>query len=130
MNTIQFLTDPSFRRAGRGCIALCEPLVVHDTMDGGSREWIVPVGYVSDGGTIPPWAWAIVGHPYSGSALRPFLWHDLMCSDRSHGLSARNVHDRLHRALLCEGDARARANLIYWAVVWRGPRWAAAPATP
>ena len=40
---------------------------------------VVPEGFVSDGASIPRWAWPIVGPPLRGKHLEPAVVHDYLC---------------------------------------------------
>lgn len=124
---INFLTDPTIQRAGRGQFTLVTPLVVLD--DRGIRH-AVPAGFTTDGATIPPFCWPIVGHPYSGSSLRAAIWHDAMCrtESRERRMSSSHVHRLFYLALLADGVARLRATLMYRAVLWFGPTWTVLPS--
>lgn len=102
----------------RGRVRLLEPLYWREP-DG--RVIMVPAGLISDGVSVPPLAWPLVGHPYSGSLLRAALLHDWEIVDRA--APAREVHARFRRALRASGVGRVRAWLLWAAVRLFGPRW-------
>lgn len=111
--------DPLLRRAPRGQYALAEPLRAWVT---GQRH-VVPVGFATDGASIPPLCWLLVGHPYSPSSLRAAILHDWMCRVRGHGYSSTRVHRIFYHALRADGVAWARATAMWLAVHLFGPRF-------
>ncbi len=78
-------------------------------------------GLETDGGSIPRWAWWLVGHPFESSALPAFLVHDQACQDRTRPW--REVHRELYPMLRAGGVGWLRADLMTRAVEWFGPRW-------
>lgn len=82
---------------------------------------VVPVGFQSDGVTSPPWSWPMLGHPYSGSLLRPAILHDYEIWTKRAPWST--VHRRFYRALRANGVGRVRAALLFAGVYLGGPRW-------
>lgn len=118
-----FLTEPVLRRAGGGEYRL---------VDVGMRVarqgvvWTVPLGFQTNGASVPAVFWLLVGHPYSPSSLRAAILHDWMCRDpRGHGLSSREVHRVFYEALRADGVGVVRAWLMYAAVAVFGPRFSA-----
>lgn len=95
---------------------IVDPLVADDGA-------IVPIGYVSDGASIPRPAWSIIGHPFEGLFVRPALDHDARCE--FHVGRWQDVHDRFLATLEEEGVGRRRRDLMWRAVRWFGPRWPA-----
>lgn len=116
---VSFLTNPAMRRAPKGQFALVTPLRAQ--VYGFLRE--VPAGFVTDGASIPPLCWALVGHPYSPSSLRAAILHDALCRDHAHGLTSARVHRVFYDALRADGVAWLRARAMHAAVAVFGPRW-------
>lgn len=81
----------------------------------------VPVGYVSDGASIPRLFWSTVGHPFSPLFVRPALIHDIRCEFKVG--SAKETHDEFLETLIREGVSRRRAKIIHRAVSWFGTTW-------
>lgn len=81
----------------------------------------VPVGYVSDGASIPRFFWRMVGHPFSPLFVRPALVHDIRCEFKVG--SWEDTHDQFYRNLRAEGVGKTRARLMHVAVRTFGPRW-------
>jgi hypothetical protein len=114
--------DPLLRRAPKGQYALAEPLRAWVT----GRRFIVPAGFQTDGASIPPLCWLLVGHPYSPSSLRAAILHDWQCRNPSeHGMSSTRVHRIFYHALRNDGVAWARARAMWLAVHWFGPSFKA-----
>ena len=110
--------NPAIRRAPRGQYALVEPLRAWVT----GRRFLVPEGFTTDGASIPPPCWLLVGHPYSPSSLRAAILHDWMCrTAAAHGMSSTRVHHLFYVALRADGVAWARARAMWLAVHWFGP---------
>lgn len=81
----------------------------------------VPVGYVSDGASIPRLFWRAVGHPFSPLFVRPALVHDIRCEFRVG--SWQDTHDQFRETLRAEGVGGRRAGFMHLAVRHFGPRW-------
>lgn len=94
--------------------------LMHAVYDARS-DTLIPEGFVFDGLSVPPWAWPLVGHPFSGSSLYAALVHDFHCARREH--PCRVVHRWLYAHLRADGVGRFRAGLMYAAVLLAGPRW-------
>lgn len=116
------LSEPALMRAGAGRYRLVSEMRAADL----GRVWTVPSGFTTDGASIPPLCWLVVGHPYSPSSIRAALLHDWMCrAPRTHGLSSRAVHRLFYDALRADGCAWLRAQLMWLAVHVFGPRFKA-----
>jgi len=123
MSALAFGAEPVLMRASRGQYQLCAPLPVQV----GMIHLTIPEGFTTDGASIPPLFWAMVGHPYSPSSIRAALLHDWLCRDRRHGWSSTTVHRIFHVALLADGVAAPRAYAMWLATHWFGPSFKAAP---
>lgn len=84
---------------------------------------VVPVGYVSDGASIPRAFWSVIGHPFEGRFVRPALIHDVRCE--FHVGTWQETHGQFLDNLAAEGVGTVRRNLMYRAVWLFGPRWPA-----
>ena len=119
---IRFLANPSMRLAPRGRMQLCEALTVSDCVSM-PHQWTVPIGFVTDGATIPPWAWMFIGNPFSGKLLRPAILHDYLCDQPQ--LSSADCAVRFREGLRCEGVGTFRRTVMYWAVRYLWKQWEA-----
>lgn len=97
-------------RQGRPLVRLTAPLDYDDIELGVIH---VPAGFVSDGGSIPPLCWPLVGDPF-GPGLRAFVLHDFGYSTRF--VPRLDVDRLLYRSLRDCGLSLARRRLIYRAV--------------
>ena len=80
------------------------------------RGLIVPVGFESDGASVPRFFWRIVFPPGDNRALRAAFIHDWIYRTHPAGWS-REAADNLFRTLLIEdGVPRISADLAYWGV--------------
>jgi hypothetical protein len=87
--------------------------------------WVtIPTGYVTDGLSIPSWAWPIVG-PRNGPAFGAGLLHDYLYSKASdhHFQVTRAQADSLFREAMYNLGINYRRNLIYGAVRAAGWRF-------
>lgn len=81
----------------------------------------VPVGFVSDGASIPRIAWRTIGHPFDARWLRSALVHDLRCSFRVG--TWQDTADMFRESMGVEGNTGWRRDWMVRAVRWFGPRW-------
>ncbi len=97
--------------------------VYHESIDGHDIR-IAPIerswqwwGFVTDGGTIPQFAWSIVGHPF-GEFFFPYLRHDWRWSMRHlfPGMTFQDSNDLLYGDLLHYGRSKSLAYATYQAV--------------
>jgi len=102
---------------GRGRVALLAPLRWRTS----TTRITVPLGFETDGATIPAILWPLVGHPLSGSILKAATLHDYELTTR-HAPSA-VIHRRFYEALRTSGVGRVRSALFYVGVRWFGPRF-------
>ena len=91
-------------------VVLLEPLNI-----GG---WTVPVGYESDGGSIPRFAWSWC-NPLDGRYVKIFVWHDCCYSQ---GIDRAWADRTLRDKLILAGMRRTQAYAIYYAVRMFGGR--------
>lgn len=109
--------QPGVRFIDRGRICLLEPVQWTDS----TGIYSVPLGFISDGGTIASFLWAFLFHPYSGIALPCFILHDyeIVQKVRPHC----EVHKRLYQTLKYRGVGEFRARAVYLGVLIGGPKW-------
>lgn len=74
-------------------------------------------GFVTDGGTIPRFAWSIIDHPF-GEFFFCYLNHDYMWAFTNlfPQLTFSDTNDILHQHLLHYGASKAKAWAVYRAV--------------
>lgn len=96
---------------------VCNPLtfVMFD------QSFTVPAGFLTDGASIPRFAWFTTGTPYDPRHIRAAVVHDYLYQvNRITRLEA----DAIFRALLIQdGVSRYQASKMYWALRVGG--WAA-----
>ena len=102
----------------RGHVQLLAPL--HATVNG--QLFTVPIGFASDGASIPAALYSIIGHPFSGTLLFSCLVHDALCR-APHAFAQRVVSRWFYHDLRAHGNGRWRAGVMWAAVRWFGPRW-------
>lgn len=85
------------------------------------KVYIVPAGFVTDGGSIPRVCWALIGPPMGDiSWSSPFVLHDWLYAT---GQESRDVCDGLlYESGRASGGWWMKAQTIYWAV--RAAGWA------
>ena len=80
-----------------------------------------PVGFESDGASIPKKAWSFVGGPWEGKYRLAAVVHDWGCV--SHELTWQETHKLFFDAMLDAGEEKYIAQTFYAAVYEKGPRW-------
>ena len=87
---------------------LCQTFEIHVPGIGLIR---IMGGFVCDFGSVPPWAWPVVGHPLDIPCMTGYLIHDAFYSVK---LVSRKTADLALRYLLHEYDAgQIRTATIY-----------------
>lgn len=112
---LTFLTEPVFNKVHNGWQVAVTPMVYQ-----GAREKIVvPVGFISDGASVPRWLWSFLprdGDYFLAAVLHDWLYHS--------GAVSRRDADRLFLRVMLELDV----SFGQWFVCWVGVRiggWAA-----
>jgi hypothetical protein len=100
-------------------MALLEPLVFHQTQ--GQRIWTAPVATYTDGASIPPVFWSVIGGPFEGKYRDAAVNHDYECCVQQ--TPWRDVHRMFYDGMMARGVEFWRAKLMYFAVYFFGPRW-------
>jgi hypothetical protein len=100
-------------------MSLLEPLVFHQTR--GPRIWTAPIGTYTDGASIPPIFWSVIGGPFEGKYRDAAVNHDYECCVKQHAWQ--DVHRMFYDGMMARGVELWRAKLMYFAVYFFGPRW-------
>ncbi|NAS06217.1 DUF1353 domain-containing protein [Acinetobacter haemolyticus] len=83
--------------------------------------WTARKGYKTDGASIPPIFWPIIGDPFGGGFIKSAVIHDQACEDKTR--TWQDTHMVFFEAMIKEGVSPTLAYTMY-AVVYRfGPRW-------
>lgn len=85
------------------------------------RTVVVPVGFSSDGASVPRFMWAI--YPPFGAYLEAAIVHDWFCV--SHEVDYVTAAKVFREAMEACGVPKWRRNKMYFAVRWFGPRFKA-----
>lgn len=88
-------------------------------------RWTAPKNMQTDGASIPPFLWQVVGDPFGGRYLYAAIVHDAYCHEK-HYKGERpheEVHRMFYRACLCAGVEPDKAKLLYAGVHYFGPKW-------
>ena len=90
------------------------------------RDLTVPVGFESDGASVPRFFWRVVFPPGDTKALRAAMLHDYIYRTHPAGWT-KSAADELFRKLLIEdGVSRTSAALAYYGVrFFGGSSWEA-----
>lgn len=83
--------------------------------------WDVPVGDLSDGATIPQWAWSFIGGPFEDKYRDAAFVHDHACDEKTRTWQL--THEAFFYAMRARGTAPWKAKVMYAAVYHFGPRW-------
>jgi hypothetical protein len=110
--------DNAGMRNGRRCIVLTRPFAAKTSLG----MVTAPAGFVSDGGSIPRFAWSIIGHPLD-EYLEDTVIHDFMYSPLNTTFD-RAEADFVFKELMWNHDiSRPKLIAMYAAVRmfgWRG----------
>lgn len=92
-------------------------------------EITVPIGFISDGASIPRIFWSAVGHPFSPRCVRAAIVHDFICVEAGNQRQ-RRFGDTVFAMILDEdGVPVLRRYAMFWAVrmygfwIWPIVRW-------
>lgn len=84
-------------------------------------RWSVPPDAVVDGASIPSAFWTVVGSPLTGRYRDASIIHDWFCDKRTRTWQA--THRVFYDAMIVSGVDPFQAKVMYYGVLWRGPRW-------
>lgn len=115
----QYLGSPQVEFLDDG--RLLKLLNEYGYVDDKQRKWIAPQGAIVDGASIPRPLWTIVGGPLEGGYRNASILHDWYCDVRTHPW--RDVHHMFFEAMLASSVPRMKAQAMYLAVYYGGPRW-------
>jgi hypothetical protein len=88
-------------------------------------HWDVPVGYVTNGASIPPSLWAVVGGPFDGPYRDAAVLHDFYCEAKLR--SSDDTHRMYYEAAVARGTSENVASTMYAGLVFGGPTWKLVP---
>lgn len=88
-------------------------------------HWDVPVGYVTNGASIPTSLWAVVGGPFDGPYRDAAVLHDYYCEAKTR--TSDDTHRMYYEAALARGTSENIASTMYAGLVFGGPVWKIAP---
>lgn len=89
--------------------------------DPNCKVWAVPKGAVVDGASIPQLFWSLIGGPFEGRYRDASVVHDYYCKVRTE--PSEQVHEMFYTAMLANGVDSNRAAMMFYAVLWFGPKW-------
>lgn len=90
-------------------------------IDPNGKVWLAPKGSVTDGASIPRLLWTVIGQPFDKDYRLAAVVHDVACVEKKSRWQ--DVHRMFYYACLCNGLARIKAKIMYYAVYKFGPRW-------
>jgi hypothetical protein len=102
----------------KNVVELIHPISYIDDWD---MTWIAPSKLLSDGKTVPPMFWWLVGSPLAPDTLPAALIHDHYCQAKSRPYQM--VHRVFGDMLLDLDIPPIRRKLMSWSVRHFGPRW-------
>lgn len=82
----------------------------------------VPVGFESDGASVPRFFWRVVFPPGDEHALRAAFFHDWIYRTHPAGWSRAAADNLFYSLLVADGVPKTRAKLAYWGVRLFGSR--------
>ncbi len=103
-------------------IKLLEPF---GFVDSNSVHWDVSSGYISNGASIPPTLWPVVGGPLDGPYRDAAVIHDYYCDKRTR--SSDDTHRMFYEAAVARGTSPNIASTMYMGIIFGGPRWVTPP---
>jgi hypothetical protein len=90
--------------------------------------WFAPKGYKTDGASIPPIFWPIIGSPFTGYYVSAAIIHDVYCDLKSRDW--KKVHRTFYDAMIAGGTSPVKAKIMYFAVYRFGPKWVVDKTVP
>lgn len=82
----------------------------------------IPIGFESDGASVPRFFWRLVFPPGDSRALYAAFVHDYVYRTHPRGWTKANADKIFEHLLICGGIPRWRAKLAYWGVKFFGSR--------
>ena len=84
-------------------------------------HWDVPVGYVTNGASIPTSLWAVVGGPFDGPYRDAAVLHDYYCEAKTR--TSDDTHRMYYEASVARGTSEQVASTMYAGLIFGGPKW-------
>jgi hypothetical protein len=91
-------------------------------------HWDAPAGYVTNGASIPPSLWAVVGGPFDGPYRDAAVLHDYYCDSKLR--SSDDTHRMYYEAAIARGTSENIASTMYAGIIFGGPKWEVVKAAP
>lgn len=91
------------------------------------KVWTARAPYSTDGASIPPVFWSIIGGPFEGPHREAAIIHDYYCFTKT--VPHQDVHRVFYYALRAAGVSEQKSKIFYAAVVAGGPTWAKKKST-
>ena len=99
-------------------VKLLEPISFRDSS---GVLWTAPAGVISDGLSLPPTLWSIIGPPLDKSYARIAILHDYYAERRVR--SWQDTDRMFYEGLIASGVSEIKAKILYQTVYSFGPRW-------
>lgn len=96
-------------------------------IDGNGKRWPAPIGYATDGASIPRALWTVVGAPFTGRYRRAAIVHDVACDTAGPDPAARRAADRMFFHACRAGGCGLGQAIVLYLGVRVGSIWAAVP---
>lgn len=113
----RWLTDALVTLLPDGRSVRVESPLLYEDHEG--EVYRIPVGFVSDGATIPQFAWSLVGGPLDGRYRRAAILHDFqLVHPRIEAASV--IHQRFYMAMRADNVTWRMGKVFYYAVKWFG----------
>lgn len=90
-------------------------------VDSKGVEWDVPPGYISNGASIPPTLWPVVGGPLDGPYRDAAVIHDFFCDQKTR--TDDDTHRMFYEAAVARGTSENIASTMYMGIIFGGPKW-------
>lgn len=94
-------------------------------VDSKGVHWDVPPGYISNGASIPPTLWPVVGGPLDGPYRDAAVIHDYYCDQRTR--TDDDTHRMFYEAAIARGTSENIASTMYMGIIFGGPKWVVQP---
>lgn len=79
------------------------------------KRYIIPVGFKSDGASIPRWFWRLIGHPFDMRYLPQAIFHDYLYN--------RQILTRAESDRVLYEDTKATCSWLRRWAIYRALRW-------
>jgi hypothetical protein len=96
--------------------------------DKDNYKWLAPKDFVTDGASIPPIFWPLIGSPFTGPYVKAAIIHDAYCFLKSR--EWQKVHRTFYDAMIASGTPPIQAKIMYYAVYRFGPKWVVDKSLP